>query len=70
MIIVISFVSLMILFVAVNLIIAIYRQLNRSWREGLDNPSSVAASDLDIKTCYNCYLNLTVLSQVDMRTSN
>ena len=36
----------MILFVAVNLIIAIYRYLNRSWREGLENPSSVAASAL------------------------
>mgnify|MGYP000921747864 CR=1 FL=1 len=33
------FVSLMILFVAVNLIITLYRYLNRSWREGLATPS-------------------------------
>jgi len=31
------FVSLMILFVAVNLLLTIYRLLNRKWREGLEN---------------------------------
>ena len=31
------FVSVMILFVAVNFIIAIYRFANRRWREGLEN---------------------------------
>ena len=34
------FVSLMILFVAVNFIIAIYRFANRRWREGLENATS------------------------------
>ena len=34
------FVSVMILFVAVNFIIAIYRFANRRWREGLENATS------------------------------
>ncbi len=42
------FVSLMILFVAVNFVLAIYRLLNRKWREGLENatpcPSGCTAS--------------------------
>ena len=38
------FVSLMILFVAVNLIITFYRYLNRSWREGLENAEVSAAN--------------------------
>lgn len=36
------FVSLMILFVAVNLLLTIYRLLNRKWREGLENADTQA----------------------------
>ena len=38
------FVSLMILFVAVNFTIAIYRFLNRKWREGLENAGECPGS--------------------------
>ena len=43
------FVSLMILFVVVNFAIAIYRFLNRKWREGLENmgTSSSASSSMN-----------------------
>ena len=38
------FVSLMILFVVVNFVIAIYRFLNRKWREGLENAGECPGS--------------------------
>ena len=38
------FVSLMILFVAVNLVLTIYKLLNRKWREGLENANPLASS--------------------------
>ena len=38
------FVSLMILFVAVNLLLTIYRLLNRKWREGLENASAATTA--------------------------
>jgi len=38
------FVSLVILFVAVNLVLTIYRLLNRKWREGLENANPLASS--------------------------
>ena len=44
------FVSLMILFVAVNLIITLYRYLNRSWREGLENLGT-SSSDSSSMNC-------------------
>ncbi|RZD42326.1 MAG: hypothetical protein CXT73_03355, partial [Methanobacteriota archaeon] len=39
------FVSLMILFVAVNLLLTIYRLLNRKWREGLENADTECGPD-------------------------
>ena len=40
------FVSLMILFVAINLALTIYHVLNRKWREGLENASDVPQSNI------------------------
>ena len=44
------FVSLMILFVAVNLLLTIYRLLNRKWREGLENSNLIQAPTSAVKS--------------------
>lgn len=44
------FVSLMILFVAVNLLLTIYRLLNRKWREGLENTNLTQAPTPAVKS--------------------